>query len=184
MCVCVYVCVYVCVCVCVRVACVWCNKPPAGKCWTTCGWSPPHLGGGGQVLGTEGVPGTCPARLSVDSAYAMDSRTVLGCTLTTRFTPISICVQRIRCANGCVCLCLCVCLCVCVCVCVRVCACVCLFHPLLSASELGLFCQYRARSLSLRPSVVFFFTHSPSLPLSLSPFSCRLPSLSLPPHTL
>ena len=34
----------------------------------------------------------------------------------TRFTPISICMQRIRCANGCVCLCLCVCVCVCVCV--------------------------------------------------------------------
>jgi hypothetical protein len=33
----------------------------------------------------------------------------------TRFTPISICMQRIRCANGCVCLCLCLCVCVCVC---------------------------------------------------------------------
>jgi hypothetical protein len=58
----------VCLCVCVRVACVWCNKPPAGKCWTTGGWSFPHLGGDSQVLGTEGVPRTCPARLSVDSA--------------------------------------------------------------------------------------------------------------------
>ena len=34
--------------------------------------------------------------------------------VTTRFTPISICMQRIRCANGCVCLCFCVCVCVCV----------------------------------------------------------------------
>ena len=59
----------VCLCVCVRVACVWCNKHPAGKCWTTGGWSPSHLGGDGQLLGTEGVPRTCPARLSVDSAY-------------------------------------------------------------------------------------------------------------------
>ena len=36
----------------------------------------------------------------------------------TRFTPISICMQRIRCANGCVCLCLCLCFFLCVCVCV------------------------------------------------------------------
>ena len=61
--------VCVCLCVCVRVACVWCNKPPAGKCWTTGASSPPDLGGDDQVLGTEGVPRTCPARLSVDSAY-------------------------------------------------------------------------------------------------------------------
>ena len=88
-CVCVYVCVCVCVCVCmcvceqyvyvrvrlcvclcvcVRVNCVWCSKPPAGKCWTTGASSPPDLGGDDQVLGTEGVPRTCPARLSVDSA--------------------------------------------------------------------------------------------------------------------
>ena len=121
-CVCVYVCVRVrlcvrlcvCLCVCVRVACVWCNKPPAGKCWTTGGWSPPHLGGDDQVLGTEGVPRTCPARLSVDSAYMR--WTHKQClAVTTRFTPISICIQRIRCANGCVCLCLCLCVCVCVC---------------------------------------------------------------------
>ena len=55
MCLCVYVCVYVCVCVCVRVACVWCNKPPAGKCWTTGASSPPDLGGDDQVHRTEGV---------------------------------------------------------------------------------------------------------------------------------
>jgi len=114
----------VCLCVCVRVACVWCNKPPAGKCWTTGGWSPPHLGGDDQVLGTEGVPRTCPARLSVDSAYMR--WTHKQClAVTTRFTPISICMQRIWCANGCVCLCLCVCVCVCaLCVCVCVCVCV------------------------------------------------------------
>ena len=108
-----------CLCVCVRVACVWCNKPPAGKCWTTGGWSPPHLGADDQVLPTEGVPRTCPARLSVDSAYMR--WTHKQClAVTTRFTPISICIQRIRCANGCVCLCLCLCLCLCVCVCVCV----------------------------------------------------------------
>jgi len=61
--------VCVCLCVCVRVNCVWCSKPPAGKCWTTGASSPPDLGGDDQVLGTEGVPRTCPARLSVDSAY-------------------------------------------------------------------------------------------------------------------
>ena len=33
----------------------------------------------------------------------------------TRFTPISICMQRIRCANGCVFVSVCVCVCVCVC---------------------------------------------------------------------
>ena len=111
---------------CVRVACVWCNKPPAGKCWTTGGWSPPHLGADDQVLPTEGVPRTCPARLSVDSAY-MRWTHKQWLAVTTRFTPISICMQRIRCAKGCVCLCLCLCVCVsvCVCVCVFVCMCVC-----------------------------------------------------------
>jgi hypothetical protein len=118
----------VCLCVCVRVACVWCNKPPAGKCWTTGGWSPPHLGADDQVLPTEGVPRTCPTRLSVDSAYMR--WTHKQClAMTTRFTPISICMHRIRCAKGCVCLCLCLCvclsLCVCLCVCVFVCLSVC-----------------------------------------------------------
>ncbi len=114
----------VCLCVCVRVACVWCNKPPAGKCWTTGGWSPPHLGGDDQVLGTEGVPRTCPARLSVDSAYMR--WTHKQClVVTTHFTLISICMQRIRCAKGCVCVCVCVCVCLCVCWCVCVCLCVC-----------------------------------------------------------
>jgi hypothetical protein len=45
----------VCLCVCVRVACVWCNTPPAGKSWTTGCWSPAHLGADDQVLPTEGV---------------------------------------------------------------------------------------------------------------------------------
>ena len=51
--VCVRLCV--CLCVCVRVACVWCNKPPAGKCWTTGASSPSDLGGDDQVHRTEGV---------------------------------------------------------------------------------------------------------------------------------
>ena len=66
----------VCLCVCVRGACVWCNKPPAGKCWTTGGWSPSHLGGDGQLLGTEGVPRTCPA----PPAFLSTARTWDGLT--------------------------------------------------------------------------------------------------------
>jgi hypothetical protein len=34
---------------------LYCNKPPAGKCWTTGGWCPPDFGGDDEVLPTEGV---------------------------------------------------------------------------------------------------------------------------------
>jgi hypothetical protein len=81
-----------------------------------------EIADGQRGMGPEGKP--------VDSAYMR--WTHKQClAVTTRFTPISICMQHIRCANGCVCLCLCLCfvfcVCVfvfCVCVCVYVCVCV------------------------------------------------------------
>eukprot|EP00802_Teleaulax_amphioxeia_P025132 Tamp_25938.p2 GENE.Tamp_25938~~Tamp_25938.p2 ORF type:complete len:115 (-),score=30.73 Tamp_25938:505-849(-) len=38
---------------------LYCNKPPAGKCFTTGGWCPPDFGGDDEILPDEGITAFC-----------------------------------------------------------------------------------------------------------------------------